>query len=107
MCVPEVVDYVTDMADEVEAVIEAGRNLDALFEDRSDSLVWNARVSKQVLDISVSVNTIVSTDPPEPFPTVYEAIREVAADFERVAESAETDDASLTLVKAISTAVKN
>lgn len=103
VCVPEVVDYVTDMAEEVEAVIEAGKELDALFEESSDGLVWKAKVAKEVLDIGVAVNTIASTAPPEPFPTVYEEIKNVATDFEGVLESAEAssgEDAGITMEEA-------
>lgn len=104
VCVPEVVDYVTDMADEVEAVIEAGNELDELFDDPSDSLVWRAKVAKELLDMGVAVNTIASTAPPEPLPTVYEEIKNVVADFERVIESAEAssnEDADINLEDAI------
>ena len=89
VCVPEVVDYVMDMADEVEAVIEAGNELDELFDDPSDSLVWRAKVAKELLDMGSAVNTIASTAPPEPLPTVYEEIKNVASDFEGVIESAD------------------
>ena len=87
VCVPEVVDYVTDMADEVEAVIEAGEDLDELLEDRSDSLVWRAKVAKVLLDMGGAVTTIATTTPPEPLPAVYEEIKDVAADFKRILES--------------------
>ena len=89
VCIPEIVDYVTDMTDEVETVIEAGEELDALLEDRSDDLVWRAKVAKELLDMGSAVTTIATTVPPEPIPTVYEEIKGVAADFERVLESAE------------------
>ena len=89
VCVPEVVNYVTDMAEEVETVIEAGKELDALLEDASDDLVWRAKVAKELLNMGGAVNTIASTAPPEPFPTVYEEIKNIANDFERVLESAD------------------
>ena len=89
VCVPEVVDYVTDMAEEVETVIEAGKGLDELLEDPSDDLVWRAKVAKELLDMGGAVTTIASTAPPEPLPTVYEAIKNVANDFELVVESAD------------------
>lgn len=104
MCVPEVVDYVMDMADEVEAVIEAGNELDELFDDPSDSLVWRAKVAKELLDMGSAVNTIASTAPPEPLPTVYEEIKNIVADFERVIETAEassSEDADINLEDAI------
>ncbi|MCY4475191.1 MAG: hypothetical protein OXC83_07120 [Chloroflexi bacterium] len=117
VCVPEVVDYVTEMADEVETVIEAGKELDALLEDRSDDLVWRARVAKELLDMGGAVNTIASTAPPEPFPTVYEAIKIIATDFERIIESADAasgeaadialQEAIKMLMQAISDAVKS
>ena len=89
VCVPEVVNYVSDMADEVETVIESGEELDALLEDASDDLVWRAKVAKELLDMGGAVATIATTSPPEPIPTVYEEIKGVAADFERVLKSAE------------------
>ena len=89
VCVPEVVDYVTDMAEEVETVIEAGEELDALLEDASDDLVWRAKVAKELLDMGGAVTTIATTNPPEPLPTVYEEINSVATDLERVLESAD------------------
>ncbi len=117
VCVPEVVDYVTDMAEEVETVIEAGEELDALLEDPSDDLVWRARVAKELLDMGGAVNTIASTVPPEPFPTVYEAIKNIATDFERIIESADAasgeaadialEEAIETLRRAVSDAVQS
>ncbi len=89
VCVPEVVDYVTDMTEEVETAIDAGKELDALLEDPSDDLVWRAKVAKALLDMGGAVTAIATTAPPEPFPTVYEEIKNVAADFERVLESAD------------------
>ncbi len=116
ICVPEVVDYVTAMSDEVEKVIEAGEELDALLEDRSDSLVWRAKVAKELLDMGGAVATIATTTPPEPLPTVYEEIKNVASDFQRVLESEDvlsgeaTDTAVAevveTLKQSISDAVK-
>ena len=106
VCVPDVVDYVTDMADEVEIVIEASEELDALLEDRSDSLVWRAKVAKEVLDIGGAVTTIATTTPPEPLPTVYEEINNVADDFKRVLESEDVlsgDSADTALEEAIET----
>lgn len=90
VCVLEVVDYVTDMAEEVETVIEAGEELDALLEDASDDLVWRAKVAKELLDMGGAVTTIATTTPPEPLPTVYEEINNVVTNFERVLESAES-----------------
>ena len=89
VCVPEVVDYVTAMAEEVETVIEAGEELDVLLEDPSDDLIWRAKVAKELLDMGGAVTAIVTTAPPEPLPTVYEEINNVASDFERVLEAAE------------------
>ena len=88
VCVPEVVDYVTDMAEEVETVIEAGEELDELLEDPSDSLVWRGKVAKELFDMGGAVTAIATTEPPEPLPTVYEEIKNVASDFERVLEAA-------------------
>lgn len=103
VCVPEVVDYVTTMAEEVETVIESGEELDALLEDPSDDLVWRAKVAKEVLDMGGAVNTIATTAPPEPLPTVYEEIKNVAADFERIIESAElaSDNVDIALEEGI------
>lgn len=103
VCVPEVVDYVTAMAEEVETVIESGEELDTLLENPSDDLVWRAKVAKEVLDMSGAVTTIATTTPPEPFPTVYEEINNVATDFERILESAElvTDTTDIKLEEAI------
>lgn len=89
VCVPEVVDYVTDMAEEVETVIEAGKELDVLLEDPSDDLIWRAKVAKELLDLGGAVTAIATTAPPEPLPTVYEEIKNVASDFERVLEAAD------------------
>ncbi len=117
VCVPEVVDYVTDMAEEVETVIEAGKELDALLEDPSDDLVWRAKVAKELLDMGGAVTAIATTSPPEPIPTVYEEINSVATDFEHVLESAEAasgdavdiglEEAIKTLRQAVSDAVKS
>ena len=106
----------TAMSDEVEKVIEAGEELDALLEDRSDSLVWRAKVAKELLDMGGAVATIATTTPPEPLPTVYEEIKNVASDFQRVLESEDvlsgeaTDTAVAevveTLKQSISDAVK-
>lgn len=87
VCVPEVVDYVTAMAEEVETVIGAGEELDALIEEPSDDLVWRAKVAKELLDLGGAVTTIATTAPPEPLPTIYEEINDVSTDFERVLES--------------------
>ena len=70
-------------------VIEAGKGLDELLEDPSDDLVWRAKVAKELLDMGGAVTTIASTAPPEPLPTVYEEIKNVATEFERVVESAD------------------
>ncbi len=106
LCVPEVVDYVTEMAEEVETVIEAGKELDALLEDPTDDLVWRAKVAKELLNMGGAVATIASTAPPEPLPTVYEEINNVATGFERVLESADAasgEAADITLEEAIET----
>ena len=58
-----------------------------MLEDRSDSLVWRAKVAKVLLDMGGAVTTIATTTPPEPVPTVYEEIKDVAADFKRILES--------------------
>ncbi len=89
VCVPEVVDYVTAMAEEVETAIEAGKEIDVLLEDPSDDLIWRAKVAKELLDLGGAVTAIATTAPPEPLPTVYEEIDNVASDFERVLEAAE------------------
>ena len=117
VCVAEVVDYVTDMAEEVETVIEAGTELDEFLEDPSDDLVWRAKVAKELLDMGGAVTTIATTAQPEPFPTVYEEINNVATEFQRVLESADLssgevadialEEAIETLRQAVNDAVKS
>ena len=104
VCVPEVANYVTDMAEEVETVIEAGNELDALLEDPSDDFVWQAKVAKELLNLGGAVTTIATTAPPEPFPTVYEEINNVATDFGHVLESVDVSSGEagdITLEEAI------
>ena len=117
VCVPEVVDYVTEMVEEVESVIEAGEELDVLLDDPSDDILWKAKVAKELLNIGGAVNTIASTTPPEPIPTVYEEIKNLTPYFERVLESIdassvdaadkEVKEALVLLRQAIGEAVKS
>ncbi len=96
-CSPATVDYLVDMAGEIETLIRSAEQIDYWLVEAPDKLSTKATVAKELLVISAAAATIASTTPPAPFPAVYKAIADVAHDFKRALES---DDSHEMIVQA-------